>query len=132
MFAGSLLDGGNSFAHFAIDFKKSERDDRIGEVCQVDGRRHLAEKSVWRQNQDRDHSLLIQKGKQLVQLEVKRPLFSHRVEVAVQAVHVDHPDAVLLYRRLDFERQLTRRQIGRIDLRYPDGAVFDVRLEVEV
>ena len=82
-----------------------------------------------RHDQDRQHSLLVQIGEQLVYLERQKPFLRHCLQIAVEAVYNDDRGVSLDDASTDKRSELAGRHLCRIDLMQYDIAGLEQRAE---
>src|ERR1700750_2045158 len=83
-----------------------------------------------RQDQDRQYSLLVQEGKQLVYLERQKAFLRHRLQIAVKAVDDDDGGVTLGYGSTDERSEFAGRHLRGIDLMQGDVIRRDQRADL--
>ncbi len=108
----------------------AKQHDRVGEIGQVDRRLHVPHDPLLGQDHDRDDTLLVEEGEELVQLQSQVMLLGHGIQVSVDAVDDDHASSVLAHGMVNLMSHLARRNLGGIDLLDEDRSILDVTPQV--
>src|SRR5688572_12160353 len=117
VFAATLLHDREGLTGFAARFEVANQHYGVGQIGRINRRGHLrANESGVSADEDRRDVPLTQIGQQLVELHGQEPLLRDRVEVSVQTVDHDQLDLVAFDGLANGVRQLTRRELRRIDL----------------
>ena len=103
--------------NLSVRFEVTKQEYIIGEITHVNGGYHgTAKKAMLGHDQHRHDPLLVQVSEQLMHLHGQKPLFGHRIEIAVEAVNQDQARIVLIDCAPDCVSKFARRQLGRIYL----------------
>ena len=128
--AGALLDDRDRAAHLPHRLEVAQQDHRVGEVGHVDRRPHVAHEPVLGHRQEGRGALPVEVLQQLMDMQDECVLLRHRGLITVEAVDHHRLDRVLVDADTDPVSELTRRQLGRVDLLDEELALPLQRLQV--
>ena len=114
--AAALLHDRKRPAYRAAEFEVAQHDHRVAQVADVERRIHRADQPVLGEYEDGEHALLPEIGQQFVHLQDEEAFIRHRREIAVETVDDDDTGAVVLDAGPYGRGELSRRELGRIDL----------------
>ena len=123
---------GITAANLAVGFEEPEKEDRVGQITQVDIRADVTDKSVLAQDHEGYHTLLAEISKELMHLQGQMPVFRHCLQICVEAVDHDNPCPIHFNRIANGRGELARRQFSRVNLTDAKTAFIDMRLQIHV
>src|SRR5580765_2010048 len=103
---------------------------RVGEITEVHGRFRGGGQPLLRQNEDRQHALLVQIGRKLVQLVGEEFLAGHRVEITIERVD-DHQPAAFPDALQDAVCELPARDLRGVHLLQGNETIPHVTAEIQ-